>query len=128
MKDLRIIIVTNVNEIYLAQAIEVGQVPYTHSLVALPTINLQLSHREAKLTALQVEEKRQLLKKTGRATDLFSVAQLSERGRLPGVLRLVQLHLLDLEVDDDLRLLRRRLTLVVAAVATRLLRDARLER
>ena len=55
--------VTNVNEIYLAQAIEVGQVPYTHSLVALPTINLQLSHREAKLTALQVEEMRQLLKK-----------------------------------------------------------------
>ena len=61
-------------------------------------------------------------------TDLFSVAQLSELGRLPGVLRLVQLHFLDLEVDDDLRLLRRRLTLVVAAVATRLLRDARLER
>ena len=55
------------------------------------------------------------------------MAQLGELGRLPGVLRLVKLDLLDLEVDDDLRRLRRRLTLVVAAVAARLLRDARLE-
>ena len=55
------------------------------------------------------------------------MAQLGELGRLPGVLRLVKLDLLDLEVDDDLRGLRRRLTLVVAAVAARLLRDARLE-
>ena len=61
-------------------------------------------------------------------THRIAVGELLERVRLPGVLRLVQLHLLDLEVDDDLRLLRRRLTLVVAAVATRLLRDARLER